>query len=117
MQNLKKIALKLKVWLWIGNVDIPICTETFKNFQICSIKFLVFKILEFYIIIIITFQYLQCMALNYLNLIDFLDRSDTGRVNCFEIGDWCIRVREQWFIYSILCYNHHKRITKFYKSF
>ena len=60
------------------------------------------------------------MALHYLNLIDFLDRSDgrgTGRVNCFEVGDWCIRVREQGFIYSILCYNHNKRIAKFYKRF
>ena len=45
----------------------------------------------------------------HLDLFDFLDRSDgkvTARINCFEIGDWCIWVREQGFTCSILCYNH-----------
>ena len=37
------------VWLWMRNVDIPICTKTFKSLEICSTKCLVFKILEFYI--------------------------------------------------------------------
>ena len=55
----------------------------------------------------------QCIGLGrlwlvstvHLDLIDFLDRSD-GRINCYEIGDWYIRVRELGFIYSILCYNY-----------